>query len=403
MKKIFKKLILVLVISLVLPIFFQGTVEVQAASKKTVRVATEKQLKTALKNLKVGTIVLRTGTYNTITIKSSKAQNKKIIIDAPNAIITNTAKFKTVEIIDAKKYIEAVSGNSLKISVSGVLEVAEGFKVKKLVMTNVPIEYTVHKNASIKNIIIADKNHKSTFDKKTRILFFETVGEWTSYSLDYYGNEEDLITQEYPIYYAAVLDKSGRTILVSYTGWACDYKYEYKYNDDGKCVELKQYNEETGILEQTSYYEYDNSGNCVEEKMEHSYEPYSYAIEYTYDKKGRIEKSVNSGKYYVENTEYSYDDKNRLTSTDTTTVWFEGDSISSRKSWSISYIYDKNGFLQTKELLYPDEYFSYLYNYEYDKYGNMIHETEIYTNKGYETITEKRYEYDDLGVRVNEG
>ena len=124
---------LFLVLTLIMPLVLQETVDVKAASKKTVRVATEKQLKAALKDTKVGTIVLRTSSYKDITIKSGKTKKKKIIIDAPNAIVTNTARFKNVEVIKANEYIEAVSGNTVKLSSDVYLQVAEGVSVKKLV------------------------------------------------------------------------------------------------------------------------------------------------------------------------------------------------------------------------------------------------------------------------------
>ena len=404
MRRLLKNIIIVtlLLFSLVLPVFIQESVEAQAASKKTVRVSTQKQLNSALKNSKVKTIVLRTGTYKDITINSDKSENKKIVIDAPNAVITNTAVFKSVEIVAAKKYIEAVSGNSLKLRVNGVLEVAEGIKVKKLVMTEALLDYTVLKNASIKNVIVADENNKSTFDKKTRELSFESVGIWTSFDPDYYETDEEPVTQEYPIYYTAVLDKCGRVLSATYMGWASDYAYEYKYNDDGRCIEYNIYNGETGLLDQTNYYEYDNAGNCVVDKFEHSYENYSCEAINTYDKKGRLIRTTESGKYYTYDTEYSYNKKNLLVGEKTTAIWYEGDNkISSRKSWDASYTYDKNGLLLTEEIVYKEEQFSYLYEYEYDKYGNMIHQTFTYTDKGRKSVSEQRYEYDELGIRVS--
>ena len=135
MKKTTKTVIcsLLLVLSLIVPVFLSETVETEAASGKTIRVATEKKLKSALKNKKVDTVVFRSSTYKAITISSTKAKAQKIVIDAPNAEITNTAKFKKVELIDAKKYTEAVSGNTIEAYNGDVLVVAAGIKVKKLV------------------------------------------------------------------------------------------------------------------------------------------------------------------------------------------------------------------------------------------------------------------------------
>ena len=79
-KKIFGVICaLILVTSLFTGLFENFTVK--AASKKTVRVTTQKELKKALKNSKVGTIILRTQIYDDFTISSKKAKKKNLIVE----------------------------------------------------------------------------------------------------------------------------------------------------------------------------------------------------------------------------------------------------------------------------------------------------------------------------------
>ncbi|MBO4421088.1 MAG: hypothetical protein J5783_04620 [Lachnospiraceae bacterium] len=399
---------LLVILSLVTPLIIQNTVEVHAASKKTVRTATGKQLKAALKNSKVSTIVLRTISYKDITIKSSKAKNKKIIIDAPNAAVTNTARFKSIEVLNAKEYTEAVSGNIIKISSDAYLNVAENVTVKKLVYTGVPEYYDIQKNGSIKSIKIADKNHKSTFDKKTRTLTFDTVGIWTSYDPDYYGTTENLVTEEYPIHYTAVLDESGRRLKTSYSGWATDKSDEYRYDENGNCIEWKQYDRGSEEPELTRYFEYDYEDNKLIEEKDLSSESNIVTYKKVYDGNGRLTGIHDSSSNYIEDTAYTYDDHGLLISEKTTMMWFtDDDRLSSRKSWTAEYTYDKNGFMLTGEKYLIDDHMKYIDTYEYDKDYNLIRETNatryLY-GEGSEALdndTEYRYEYDESGVKIS--
>ena len=372
---------LFLVLTLIMPLVLQETVDVKAASKKTVRVATEKQLKAALKDTKVGTIVLRTSSYKDITIKSGKTKKKKISIDAPNAIVTNTARFKNVEVIKANEYIEAVSGNTVKLSSDVHLQVAEGVSVKKLVSSDAPVYYDIQKNGLIKSIVITDKNHKSTFDKETRTLTFETVGVSTSYALDYDGNTENPVTEEYPIQYSAVLDESGN------------------------CIEWKRYDVRSGDPELTDYYDYVYEENRLVEETDHSSEPDGAKSKKVYDKDGRLAETNDSSPYYSEDAKYTYDKNGLLICEETTKMWFSGDGrLSSRKSIRTNYTYDKNGFLLIWENYLIDDHTKNIITYEYDKAKNMIHETRISKDSavsGDELVyneLEFSYEYDELGA-----
>ena len=389
---------LIIILSLVLPVFVTDTVKAHAASKKTVRVATEKQLKSALKNSKVGTIILRTQTYNAITINSKKAKKKNIIIDAPNAVITNKSRFKSIELQNASKYIEAVSGNTITTTAAYAIEVAEGCSIKKLTMPFLMPEYVIRKGASIKSIVLKDEDHISSFDKKTGTLTFETIMEVTSYD-DYncYDCEDDVTDETHPEIYNAILDKSGRTLSYNHMGWQSDYTYEYKYDEDGNCLECSVINEETGLLERTTYRDYDDANNKVSENNKYHYQSYDYGLKYIYDKNGRLSRFISSSDESSEDTEYNYDEKGRVIGEKTDKFWFDNDGkLSSRRSWITKNEYDKNGCLIKSSISY-DEGFSYNYTYEYDKNGNLVHYSYLLDDKGMQTSYEYKYEYDEYG------
>ena len=74
-------------------------VQVRADDGKTVRVSTAKQLKAAMKDPEIGVIILRTQAYLDLTIKQTEAaKNKILIIDTPQAKITNKAVFVEIQI-----------------------------------------------------------------------------------------------------------------------------------------------------------------------------------------------------------------------------------------------------------------------------------------------------------------
>ena len=105
--------------------------EVHAEDGKTVRVSTAKEIKKAINNPDVGTIIFRTQAYIDVTIKANKdASSKFLIVDSPNANITNKAVFASIDIQSAKTFTESASGN--KISLTGYFDDSlNGFTVSK--------------------------------------------------------------------------------------------------------------------------------------------------------------------------------------------------------------------------------------------------------------------------------
>ena len=174
---------MVCAVALVAALFsgFCRPLAVKAASSKTVRVTTQKELNTALKDASVETIILRSETYDSITISSKKAKKKNIIIDAENSNIVNKSRFKSIELISAAYYIEDVSNNTITASTTA-FEIAEGRTVKKLTLTVMSSKYVIRKGASIKNLAYNLGGNKSKYNKSTRTL--KVKGEsfdWQTY------------------------------------------------------------------------------------------------------------------------------------------------------------------------------------------------------------------------------
>ena len=372
MNKFTKTMILslLLIAALIMPSFLQVPVEAKTTGKKKVTVWNEKKLKSALKNPKVGTIEFNSLTFGEITIRSTKAKNKKLIIIAPHAVITNTANFKTIEVKNVESYTEAVNGNTIKLY-NSFINVAEGIKVKKLVITDPEsFGYNLMKDASVKSVVVADDKHKSTFDKDTRTLTFDTVGVWYSYDPDYYGTDEGLVTEEYPIHYTAVLDESGRILRSTYSGWAKDYREEHKYDESGYIIESKRYDVSSGDLELESYFEYKYDGNLCVETIDHMYDPTPATYKDVYDTNGRLAETHNSGKYFSEDMKFTYDEKGLNVYTEGSKVVTDSGKLVENDSWTETITFDENG-LMLKDV-YEEEYTMTVKTYEYDKNGKCI-------------------------------
>lgn len=353
---------LLLVVALVLPSFMQVPVEAKTAGKKKVTVWNEKKLKSALKSSKVGTIEFISSTHSEITIRSTRSKNKKIIISAPNATIKNTARFKTIEVIAAQSYTEAVSGNTIKAN-KNFVHVAEGVEVKKLVFSDPEeINYNLDKGASVKSLVIADDDHMSTFDRATRTLVFDTT---------------DVLYSDVPIHYTAVMDESGRILRSTYTNSRMEYRKEFKYDETGEMIESKRYDLTSGDPELTSYFEYKteykSDGSRYDETIDHTYDPTPVIYKYYYDTNGRLLESHISGAYFSKNVKNTYDENGLL-------IYYEGSKSEidkNNREYSESYTntlsYDKNGMMIKQ--VYEEESKMSIRTYEYDKTGECVKQT----------------------------
>ena len=242
MKKSIGKLLLALVI-VFSAVMLIKSYSIQAGEGKTVRVSTAKQLKKAIKNEDVGTIILRTEAYITITIKADKAAaDKFLIIDSDNVNVVNKAVFAGIEIKSANKYTESVSGN--KISVTGYLGdvhdsliISKKKQVECLTLQNVFYDpgYVLRKGAKVKELVLVMKDNGApvelslTAKNKTGKIHLKNE----------YGFIQD---------YKISIDKYGRISGIFCDSdtleFACDYKY--KYNSNGNVIEISGWDNENG-------------------------------------------------------------------------------------------------------------------------------------------------------------
>lgn len=115
---------------------------VQAASKKTVVVSTQKELTKALGTKGVSKIVVKTKKAVKFTVKKGKF-SAKLEMNAPKATMTNQGTWKDVTVTDAKSFTEKAKNNQIVV------------KDKKLALT-------VAKAATVKEITLAKKGAADT-------------------------------------------------------------------------------------------------------------------------------------------------------------------------------------------------------------------------------------------------
>ena len=379
----------------------------QAAAKKTVRVATQKELNKALKNSKVDTIILRTETVDPITISSKKAKKKNLIVDATCSAVTNNAKFKSITVESALKYTENVSGNKITINTNVPVEIAAGKSVKKLTFTNVSpwvtLRHVVREGASIKKIAFTESGKVTDtgnntfriersivedidedpvdyridmeFDKNGRITG-TTVEKLTAVS-----EEDDGRVHNYAFRY----DERGNLykIVISNPDWDYDLTEETFYYDDNN--NLISYSEEYDDRPVCDYeYEYDASGKMISS----GYFDESRGREYTYayDKNGRLVEE--KGTYYdIVYGENGFEHEVTRGYTMKTKYNKSGCELKITYEWSgdadavksvVTYTYDKKG---NRTGYCSEDYYSkddpanmnlYRNEYEFDEYGNLL-------------------------------
>lgn len=137
--------------------------QAEAAKKKavTITVTTQAELNAALAKKGVTSIVIKT--KNNVTLKLTNAASKaKLVVDAPNARISNSAKLAGITIKDAKAFTEkSVKGNSITVADKKLsLTVAQAAQ-------NVTVRSSA-KNADI-NLKVNGELKKLTVDKKADI------------------------------------------------------------------------------------------------------------------------------------------------------------------------------------------------------------------------------------------
>lgn len=382
MKKSIGKLLLALVI-VFSAVMLIKSYSIQAGEGKTVRVSTAKQLKKAIKNEDVGTIILRTEAYITITIKADKAAaDKFLIIDSDNVNVVNKAVFAGIEIQSANKYTESVSGN--KISVTGYLGdvhdsliISKKKQVECLTLQNVFYDpgYVLRKGAKVKELVLVMKDNGApvelslTAKNKTGKIHLKNE----------YGFIQD---------YKISIDKYGRISGIFCDSdtleFACDYKY--KYNSNGNVIEISGWDNENGDF--TDIYTYSN-GNLVK-RVYNGFDPIER--DYTYDSNGNKVSVKVYCEYHMDGQswsetsyyEYEYDENDRL-------IYERYEDEDGDRTSENSYKYDSKGFCVEE---YSNDYgLESFMTYTYNKYGDQV--SIKCTSDGETRVT--TYKYNKLG------
>ena len=370
-----------------LTVVIAGGILANAKSGQTVRVSTVKELNAAIKKADVGTIILRTQAYNTIKIKAVKeAKEKFLIIDAPNASITNKAVFAEINIKAAGDYLEQVSGNKISFNndePNNSFIISKGKVLNELTVNTsygyFDLNYILRKGAKIKNInMVYSGNNapvESTYNQDKKQL-----------SLEF--SDSDGCKRAYTI----KLDKRGRVVRETCkSNWVeYDYDYSYKYDSNGNMVKMSGKDNESGNFT----YVYTYSKNLIQKAVAKE-DAASGEWNYSYDKKGVLTQMKYVGKGQMDGSEFD------LESTETYETDKNGRLSFMRYEDGISgyfteyyYTYNSKGLL-TKKLVNNSGSES-TYTYKYNKAGDKTSET--YTNEGSSNTT--TYKYDKLGNPV---
>ena len=385
MKKCIGKLLMALVIIISAVMLIEGY-SIHAAEGKTVRVSTAKQLKKAIKNEDVGTIILRTKAYITITIKADKAAaDKFLIVDAAHVNVVNKAVFAGIEIRSVNKYTESVSGN--KISITGYFDdyldtftVSKKKQVESLKITNGSDYYpgyVLRKGAKVKELVLVRE------DAGAPVELSLTAGDKTAklHIADEYG--------DYYMDYKITIDKYGRISRRVCDSDAAEFRldYTYKYDSNGNLTSISGRDNEHGkFSDKFTYsngnlikrvedgfdllqcvYTYDNKGNKTSEKIHSEYhmDGQTWSVtsyhEYEYDKNGRLSYESYEQDDDMSEFAYTYDSKG-----------FKIEEFENNYGLGISttFTYNKYGDLITVKQTADGE--TAVMNYKYDKLGNPI-------------------------------
>ena len=378
-QRLFKTiLVLSLVLTFVISLADIAPVKTKAASNSFKAVYTVKQLKKAMKAKSAATIILRTETYDSITIPSVKnAKNKELVIYAQNATVKNKSKFKSIKVNYVNKYTEAASGNTIYwTDVSNDrLVVAKGKTVNSITFPYSPTldpRYVLRKGAKIKDVNIDASYFIGTSTKKGRTITVEAQS-----SSDPLGDHY-VSTYKY--------NKRGQiTEVTTESAYNSNIGYNFKFDKNGNYKELS-YSEPGDIVVTTTYeydannnlvkgyttgndyaydtyltFEYDANGNRTEYAVRYAGGEIMTGVEYTYDNKGRCIEEYNAR--YDNRTKYTYDAQGRLI-----------EKIGNNKGDIIetSYIYDKNGMLISTIEKGDEGYITQLL-YSYDYLGNRAY------------------------------
>ena len=170
-------------------VMVMGTIPASAAKKtSSVEVSTKASLVKAIKKDGKASITLKTDKAVSIKIPSTQGSTtKKLVIDAPNASITNKTQFDTsgktpaVTIKAVKYYTESVSGNTITLSGDGArINVSEKKTLKSLTVNGDNADICVRKKAKIENLTFKKKGVTAKLEATNKSKVNVTLSKKTS-------------------------------------------------------------------------------------------------------------------------------------------------------------------------------------------------------------------------------
>lgn len=157
MKQIKRGIAVMLAVVLVFSLFLGTNHQVYAAASKTIVVSSQKQLNAAIKDKQITKIVIKTKDNKSFKI-SGKLNKKSIVISAPKATVSNSAKCKGITINSAKKYTENAKNNSIKVTAKDVnIVVSKKASVKSITLDKKGAKPVITVNGTVKSIRVMAK------------------------------------------------------------------------------------------------------------------------------------------------------------------------------------------------------------------------------------------------------
>lgn len=173
-------------------------VNTYAANKKAVVVTNQKQLEKALKNGATN-IVIKTNKNVKITIPASKkAAKASISVQAKNATITNKASVKSIEIKDAKAFVESGKNNDIKITDSKLsLTVSKASKGADIQVAKKDADIKVVAKGDVASVTVAKTaNVVLTVNKTAKVDSVNVAARGASVDLNAKGTVSDVKVSE---------------------------------------------------------------------------------------------------------------------------------------------------------------------------------------------------------------
>ena len=173
-------------------------VNTYAANKKAVVVTNQKQLEKALKNGATN-IVIKTNKNVKITIPASKkAAKASISVQAKNATITNKASVKSIEIKDAKAFVESGKNNDIKITDSKLsLTVSKASKGADIQVVKKDADIKVVAKGDVASVTVAKTaNVVLTVNKTAKVDSVNVAAKGASVDLNAKGTVSDVKVSE---------------------------------------------------------------------------------------------------------------------------------------------------------------------------------------------------------------